>query len=114
MKQCYVKSAIVFAGLSFMIVLFSSLQSNTIPTSVFRGSIGLLPGAFFGIILAYIWELIFMDVRSSSFVQSQDFDPNKSEDEQITSQTKRKKDVSSNNEETEKQTADFVRSKLNE
>ena len=66
MKSLYMKSVIVAATLSFLILLLTSLQSNTIPTSIFRGSIGLLPGALFGIILAYIWDLIFMDVRSSN------------------------------------------------
>ncbi|AOM83162.1 hypothetical protein [Salisediminibacterium beveridgei] len=112
MKSFYMKSVIVASSFSFLILFIASLQSNTIPTSIFRGSIGLLPGALFGIILAYIWDLVFMDVGPSSSGSMKKTNKHNHQTEEIT-HDEHSQDTSYSAE-TDKQAAEFVKSRLND
>lgn len=111
MRNNYVKSALVFSGIAFVIVFFSSLQQNTVITSLFRGSIGLLPGALFGIILAYIWYLTAINVMHPS---GRDSENRGSEEEFRSDENKESDGQTAEDDEQTKLAADFVKTKLND
>ncbi|WP_155522721.1 hypothetical protein [Salisediminibacterium selenitireducens] len=104
------KTALLFSVIAFVVVFLSSLQQNTVITSLFRGSIGLLPGALFGIILAYIWYLTAINVKRTSSTNIKE-----SQEEEMSSEnsqdTERQPDQ---DDEEAKRAAEFVKTKLND
>ena len=110
MKISYLKTALLFSVIAFVVVFLSSLQQNTVITSLFRGSIGLLPGALFGIILAYIWYLTAINVKRTSISDVKE----SSEEETTTEKSEGSERQDEHDNEQAKLAADFVKTKLND